>query len=159
MAEFRMNRSDAFYFSALCYAQSLLSEGKPAQALLQVNKSFLADLSDPSVLQKWPPAYEAVVWIIKSYAEGEGEFLGNPVRHYQHLATRMSGPRAEVRTLRAWSCFYLAEKCALGFSRDLEQIETEKILIPSLEEIVAGIEERGWLGEGNVLRGTLKSIG
>lgn len=158
MAPFRENRNAKFYFSALCYAQSLLSEGKPAQALLQVNKSFLADLSDPMILQEWPPAYEAVVWIIDSYGEGEDEFLGNPVRHYQHLATRMSGPRAEVRTLRAWACFYLAEKCGLGFSRDQEQIDKEKILIPSLDEIVAGIEGRGWLGEGNVLRGTLKSI-
>lgn len=154
MAPFRERRDGEFYFSALCYAQSLLSEGKPAQALLQINKSFLADLREDEVLQTWPPAYQAVVWIIESYRQCDENFLGNPVRHYQHLATRMSGPRGEVRSLRAWACFYLAEDLAPEFLRDEEQIEKEKLVIPELAEVLAGIEELGWAGEANVLRGT-----
>lgn len=151
---FREKREGDFYFSALCYAQSLLSEGKPAQALLQVNKSFMAELEDESILSDWPPAYEAVVWIIERYQFDQDCFLGNPVRHYQHLATRMSGPRGGTRTLRAWACFYLAETFAPEFPRDLEQIEREKLTIPSFQVVLEAIDRFGWRGEGDVLRGT-----
>lgn len=156
MSVFRERRDQEFYFAALCYAQSLLGEGKPAQALLQINKSFLADLSDEPVLDEWPPAYQAVVWIIENYREQEGNFLGNPVRHYQHLATRMSGPRGGVRTLRAWACFYLAEVFAPEFPRDHEQIENEKLMIPAFQVVLEAIDRFGWKGEGDVLRGTFR---
>lgn len=162
MVTFRERRDEEFYFSALCYAQSLLLEDKPAQALLQINKSFLADLQGEAVLNEWPPAYQGVRWIIEKYrncTEGRAEgFLGNPVRHYQHLATRMSGPRREVRTLRAWACFYVAEVFAPEFSRDKEQIEKEGLIIPSFQVILEAIDRFGWKGEGNVLRGTFRSL-
>ena len=45
LAPFRKCRNEDYYLAALSYAQSLLLEGKPAQALLQINKSFLSDLS------------------------------------------------------------------------------------------------------------------
>lgn len=154
MQSFRERRDGEFYLSALCYAQSLLSEGKPAQALLQINKSFLADLEDESILEQWPPAYEAVVWIIEKHRGAEENFLGNPVRHYQHLATRMSGPRGGVRTLRAWACFYLAEVFAPEFPRDQEQIEEEELVIPAFQVVLEALDRFGWKGEGDVLRGT-----
>ncbi len=158
MSSFREKRDESFYVAALSYAQSLLGEGKPAQALLQINKSFLADLSDEAVLEDWPPAYEAVVWIIEEYREREDHFLGNPVRHYQHLATRMSGPRGGVRTLRAWACFYLAEVFAPEFPRDQEQIEKEELVIPSFRAVLEAIDKFGWSGEGDVLRGTFRKL-
>ena len=158
MAPFRARRDGEFYLAALSYAQSLLKEGKPAQALLQINKSFLADLSDEPVLKDWPPSYQAVVWIIEEYRAQEENFLGNPVRHYQHLATRMSGPRGGVRTVRAWACFHLAEVFAPEFSRDHEQIEKEKVVIPAFQVILEAIDRFGWDGEGNVLRGTLQRL-
>ena len=158
MSIYRDRRDEEFYYAALCYGQSLLTEGKPAQALLQINKSFLAELKDEIILKKWPPAYEGVVWILASYRDAEESFLGNPVRHYQHLATRMSGPRSGVRTLRAWACFYFAETFAPEFPRDHEQIEKEKIVIPAFQVILAGIDRFGWEGEGDVLRGTFKKL-
>lgn len=158
MAPFRERRDAEFYFSALCYAQSLLREEKPAQALLQINKSFLADLEEEDVLEEWPPCYEAVVWIIENYRDQKESFLGNPVRHYQHLATRMSGPRGGVRTLRAWACFYLAEVFAPEFPRDHEQIEKEKLNIPAFQVILKAIDRFGWKGEGDVLRGTFRNL-
>ena len=158
MAPFRQRRDSEFYLAALSYAQSLLGEGKPAQALLQINKSFLADLGDEAVLKEWPPSYQAVVWIIERYRKEDENFLGNPVRHYQHLATRMSGPRGGVRTLRAWACFHLAEVFAPEFSRDHEQIENEKVVVPTFQVILEAIDRFGWTGEGDVLRGTLARL-
>ncbi len=156
MLPFREHRDDEFYFASLCYAQSLLSEGKPAQALLQINKSFLADLGNEHVLSEWPPAYRAVQWILDRPLS-EGQFLGNPVRHYQHLASRMSGPRSQVRSLRAWGCFHLAEFTSDKFERDELQIQQEFLLIPSLGDVLKGLERDGWNGEADVLRGTFHS--
>lgn len=155
MACYRESKNADYYLAALCYAQSLLSEGKPAQALLQINKSFMAELSSGEILATWPPAYEAVGWIIESYRGQEENFLGNPVRHYQHLATRMSGPRAAARSLRAWACFHLAEKIAPEFPRDQKQIAREALSIPSPGEVIEAIDRIGWENEGIVLRGTL----
>ncbi|GHC54254.1 hypothetical protein [Roseibacillus persicicus] len=158
MRAFRERRDSQFYLSALSYAQSLLGEGKPAQALLQINKSFMAELETEDVLVTWPPAYQAVVWIIERYRGDRECFLGNPVRHYQHLATRMSGPRGGIRTLRAWACFYLAETFAPEYERDLEQLQKEKLTIPSFQSVLSAIDRFGWDGEGNVLRGTFSSL-
>ena len=118
----------------------------------------MADLSDEKVLEEWPASYRAVVWIIEKYRTDEENFLGNPVRHYQHLATRMSGPRGGVRTVRAWACFHLAEVFAPEFPRDHEQIEKEKVVIPAFQVILEAIDRFGWKGEGDVLRGTLKRL-
>ena len=67
-------------------------------------------------------------------ADGTAGFLGNPVRHFQHLATRMSGPLQEVRTARAWKCFHIARR-VLGergdFPLDGRQIAREGIFIPA----------------------------
>ena len=155
MAPYRESRDEAFYLAALSFAQSLLQEGKPAQALLQINKSFLAELKDQAVLSLWPPAYAAKRWIFEQ-DWGEENFLGNPVRHYQHLASRMSGPRAEVRSWRAWGSFYLAEKVLPQLPRDEEQIAKEGLVIPKLTVVLEQIDDLGWREEGNVLRGTLK---
>ncbi|NIP96039.1 MAG: hypothetical protein GWO24_22415, partial [Akkermansiaceae bacterium] len=52
----------------------------------------MADFTDgEEVLAEWPLPFAAKRWVIEN--RPGGEFLGNPVRHYQHLATRMSGPR------------------------------------------------------------------
>lgn len=125
-----------FYLDALRYAQSLWIAGKPAQAILQLNKAWMADLSpnDP-VLAIHPSPYQALVWILETASTGDCGFLGNPVRHFQHLASRMNGPRAEIRVWRAWLCFHLAERCLNGaeYPRDGEQIVREGLWIPSYQ--------------------------
>ena len=145
-----------FYLAALRYAQSLWLEGKPAQAMLQLNKSLMADLdgSEP-VLLDWPLPYAAKIWLMNHAPEGE--FLGNPVRHYQHLATRMSGPRSEVRTWRAWACFHLAEATLQGddFPRDEEQIEKEALVVPAIDEVLERLAELGLPGEAVLVAGLL----
>jgi hypothetical protein len=136
-------RGGEFYLDALRYAQSQWIAGKPAQAILQLNKAWMADLSasDP-VLAIHPSPYRALVWILETASTGDCGFLGNPVRHFQHLASRMSGPRAETRTWRAWLCFHLAEKClnSADFPRDGEQIAREGLWIPSFQRAMNEVE-------------------
>lgn len=149
LQEFREGRDSGYYRATLHYAQSLLGEGKPAQALLQITKSLSVDLSSDAILRDLPPAYAAKRWIFENCSQGDS-FLGNPVRHYQHLATRMSGPLSEVRSWRAWGCFHLAERVLPELPRDHAQISAEQLQIPGLEEVLLQIGERGWPEEASV---------
>lgn len=139
-----------FYLDALRFAQSQWLAGKPAQAILQLNKSWMADLPhDDPVFQSHPPPYRALIWILEQASSGSCGYLGNPVRHFQHLASRISGPRAEIRAWRAWLCFHLAEKILdrSAYPRDGEQIAREGLWIPSLMRALNEVAEKGWLGE------------
>jgi hypothetical protein len=141
----------AFYLDALRYAQSQWQGGKPAQAILQLNKAWMADLTvDEGVLEGHPPPYAALVWILEMAAAGDCGFLGNPVRHFQHLASRMSGPRREIRAWRAWVCFRLAERILIGghHPRDGVQLAREGLAVPSLGRAVVEVAKIGWPGEG-----------
>ena len=102
-------RGAEFYQDALCYAQSQWISGKPAQAILQLDKAWMADLAcgDP-VLVSHPPPIRRWFGCSSGRLSGNCGYLGNPVRHFQHLASRMSGPRADIRAWRAWLCFHLA---------------------------------------------------
>lgn len=126
-------RGEAFYLDALRYAQWQWMRGRPAQAILQINKALSADLTgDERIFEKWPWPYDALEWILQHAADGQNGFLGNPVRHFQHLATRMSGPRCEMRTARAWTCFWIARRtlgCSGNFPMDGRQIAREGIFI------------------------------
>lgn len=152
------NKGADFYLDALRYAQSLWISGKPAQAVLQLNKSLMAELpEDAPVLLTNPPPYQALVWIIATASTGNRGYLGNPVRHFQHLASRMSGPRAELRAWRAWLCFYLAEKTLdrPGYPRDGEQIAREGLWIPGLQRTLGELARSGWTGEACLVTTTL----
>lgn len=145
-------KCDRFYHAALCYAQSLWREAKPAQAILQLNKAFMADLrGDEPVLQFHPPPYAVLVWFLEN--RPDGPFLGNPVRHFQHLATRVTGERKEIRSWRAWACFHLARRILPPdeFPPDHEQIGEESLVIPDWELVLDQIRILGWPGEAEVL--------
>ncbi|GAA5494246.1 hypothetical protein Rhal01_00405 [Rubritalea halochordaticola] len=142
---YRAECGQKFYLACLELAQNQWEQGYPAQALLQINKSFMAQLqADAPITQRHPIAYKAVYWIIQS-SHRSHEFLGNPVRHYQHLATRMNfnQPLAELRVWRAWACHHLAQAIlpADDFPRDERQIESEKIQIPDISIVLAKIDE------------------
>ncbi|MEO7099450.1 MAG: hypothetical protein ABI162_08820 [Luteolibacter sp.] len=143
-----------FYLDALRFAQSQWISGKPAQAILQINKAWMADLTgDERILKTHPSPYRALVWIMETAASGEHGYMGNPVRHFQHLASRMSGPRAEIRSWRAWLCFHLAEKTlnTSEFPRDGEQLVREGLWIPGIQRALHEVAERGWEGEAKVV--------
>jgi hypothetical protein len=141
-----------YYFAALSYAQSLWREGKPAQAILQLNKAFMADLrGDEEVLERYPSPYAALVWMLRH--RRDGQFLGNPVRHFQHLATRVSGERKELRSWRAWACFHLSRTAlpAAEFPIDAVQVAAERLVFPAWDTVVAEIRSLGWPGEAAAL--------
>jgi hypothetical protein len=150
------DRGPRFYLATLRFGQSLWREGKPAQAILQLNRAWSADLrGDEEELARWPSPYRALVWMLER--SPEGHFLGNPVRHFQHLATRMSGPRGEVRKWRAWACFHLAERVlpADGYPRDEEQVLAEGVVFPPPREVLKELGRLGWPGEGEQFAGIL----
>ena len=149
-----------FYLDALRFAQSQWRVGKPAQAILQLNKSWMADLSggDP-VLRTNPTPYRALVWILEMASTGDGGYLGNPVRHFQHLASRISGPQAEIRSWRAWASFHIAEEILdrAEYPRDGEQIAREGLWIPGFKRALQEVDGNGWPGEAEELGEALKS--
>ena len=148
-------KGEAFYQDALRFAQSHWLSGKPAQAILQLNKAWMSDLAgDDPVLAEFPPPYRALVWILRESAAGGRGFLGNPVRHFQHLASRVSGPRAEVRSWRAWVCFHLAERVLdrSRFPRDGVQLAKEGLWIPGFHRSCDEVARRGWSGEVDAVR-------
>jgi hypothetical protein len=140
-----------FYRDALLYAQSQWISGKPAQAILQLDKAWMADLGpDDPVLDDYPPPYEALVWILRQAAGGTCGYLGNPVRHFQHLASRMSGPRTSIRSARAWLCLHLSERVLAAALRpyDGRQLAREGLWIPGFGHALHQVVRNGWRNEG-----------
>lgn len=141
--KFGKDRGEEFYLAALTYAQSLWLENFPARALLLLNRAMGADLGEQAeVLVEHPVPYRAVAWILRNHFEEE--FIGNPRRHWQHLATRMSGPRPELRTWRAWACWALARRWMPEMPADEKQIAEEGVVEPTLRMIEEEIGSRGW---------------
>ena len=128
-----MVRSEEFYLNALKFAQWQWMRRKPAQAILQINKALSADLQGTEdILRQWPWPYEALRWILEQACDGTCGFLGNPVRHFQHLATRMTGVRREIRIERAWVCFWIVRRVLQdkkNFPMDGRQMVREGIFI------------------------------
>lgn len=149
------HRGPGFYHDALAYAQSHWLNGHPAQAILQMNKAWMADLApgDP-ILSRFPPPYCALAWILTRSADESRGFLGNPVRHFQHLASRMSGPRAAQRTARAWVCHHLARALLepARFPCDGHQIAREGLWIPSRQRALNDLAALGWPAEAEAAR-------
>ncbi len=140
------DRGPAFYELALECAQSLWLAGLPAQALLLINRSFSADLrGDEPVLRLWPLPYAAAAWVMRHH--DPRHFIGNPRRHYQHLATRMVEPRRELRTWRAWACWAMACSLFPELPADEKQLDEEAVVEPSRPAIAAHLERLGLPGE------------
>jgi hypothetical protein len=146
-------RDREFYVQALLYAQSLWLQGLPAQAILLVNRALGADVraGDP-VLQNWPLPYRAMRWLLENRTAGQ--FIGNPRRHWQHLATRMVEPRKELRTWRAWACWWMARTLFPGLPADEHQLAEENVREPEEHEIFAQLTALGHPGEAALWRET-----
>lgn len=127
-----------FYLTALRCAQSRWLDGLPAQSILMLNRAFSCGLEDDQslfVLHPWP--YEALAWILRHAPPNH--FLGNPRRHFQHLATRMnSGPLRGLRVARAWACWAITGTIRPEFPGDEEQVAQEGLQLPTFE-LIAGL--------------------
>lgn len=149
----------AFYRDALRFSQSLWQQGKPAQAILQLDKAWIAHLADgEDWLTDDMDPWSAMAWMLHRLRDGIPGFGGNPVRHFQHLASRMSGARPEPRRWRAWACLHLAESILPqdGYQRDGSQLTREGLWIPGVRRALAGLYRHGWPDEaahvGKVLK-------
>ncbi len=133
IAALGQDRGPPFYEASLHYAQSQWRCGLPGQALLQINRSLACRLAAEEM--RWPLAYRAVAWLMVQ--RREGQFIGNPRRHFQHLATRMVEPHKALRTWRAWACWDLARSVLpeAEFPADMKQIRNEGIIEPTRETI------------------------
>ncbi|MFV1994217.1 MAG: hypothetical protein ACC661_02180 [Verrucomicrobiales bacterium] len=146
MKRFGGERGEAFYRGALETAQSLWLQGLPAQALLQLNRALGAELSGAeAALIRWPLPYAAAAWIMRH--RREGQFIGNPRRHYQHLATRMVEPRRQQRVARAWACWYLSRLVFPDCPADDVQIREQQVVEPGPGAIRELLERHGIEGE------------
>ena len=138
LAELGGERGEPFYETTLRLAQSYWRTGYPAKALLMCNRAFSARLSvGAAVLKSKPWPYRAVAWILVNRMDGC--FIGNPRRHFQHLATRMVEPQKELRVWRAWACWYLAKELLdeKEYPPDAKQILDEGVIEPTQFEIGA----------------------
>lgn len=142
------DRGPQFYFLALECAQALWLADLPAQSLLLINRAFSTDLNaDDPVLRDWPPPYAAVAWILRHHQPPD--FIGNPRRHYQHLATRMVEPRKELRTWRAWACWALARTLLPNLPADEHQLAHEGVREPEIKTIANHLDRLGLPSETN----------
>ena len=134
------DRSAVFYDTALNYAQSLWLAGFPAKSLLLINRALSCKTPDVA-LDGYAKPYHAVAWILLNRASDR--FIGNPRRHYQHLATRMVEPNKDLRVWRAWACWYLAKQLLdeSEFPPDMVQVREELIVKPRRAEIAAQLRK------------------
>ena len=148
------DRGAEFYQNALLYSQSLWLQGFPARAVLLLNRALGAEFSGSEpVLTHWPLPYKAAAWILRHHRSDH--FIGNPRRHWQHLATRMVEPRKELRTWRAWACWRIACIVLPDMQGDKDQIAREAIREPDEQQIAVNLENLGLLGELAVWLGAL----
>ena len=111
-----------------------------------------ADLvGDEKFLDKFPIPYSSIKWILEQRTDKHGQFLGNPRRHWQHYASRMSGPRSNIRIWRSWACFAIASEILSDsdFPADEEQILNEGLIIPSESQIELNLKSLGLPRESN----------
>ncbi len=149
MRKLGKDRGPDFYVRALEVAQSLWLQGLPAQSMLLINRAFGSDLNGgEAVLKEWPIPYEAMAWVMAN--REEDYFIGNPRRHFQHLATRMVEPRRQQRSWRAWGCWYLACSIFPDYPADEKQIREEGVREPEEREIFAALSEHGLPGESQL---------
>ena len=147
------DRSERFYHTALGYAQTLWLDGFPAKSLLLVNRALACVLRDTLLNTSPDPGsgepgyrggmapYHAKAWMI--HHRPLDRFIGNPRRHYQHLATRMVEPNKALRTWRAWACWYLAKELLpeSEYPSDTEQVRKERIVEPTRGQIAERLSQ------------------
>ncbi len=143
MAPHRGRRDAAMCLAAKHCAQSLWQQGKPAQAILQLNRVLASRECWDQAAGEGNP-YRALRWMLLQ-PRREGEFLGNPVRHFQHLATRMTGPDGELRSWRAWACFWISLSALDAGEHPVDEVQVrrEGVVFPTLGEVEAGLVAMG----------------
>lgn len=160
-------RGPRFYEVALRRANWLWMDEQPAKAILLINRAFASSHVPPGThslpvsieeasqnqitgLDELP--YRPLAWMLRrSLPE---KLPGSCRVHYQHLATRMSGPRPELRTWRAWAAWCYVRRIWPELPADEEQVG---VVEPTEAEVDAGLREWGSQGEARLWQAILRS--
>jgi hypothetical protein len=116
-------------------------DGLPARALLAVDRALYCDVAGSAeVLQAYPLPYAAIRWLVSQPSDA---FTGNARVHYQHLADRVRGERADIKKWRAWAAWALVRQARPELPSDPKH----NVLEPSYAEIANGLTHYGVAGE------------
>ena len=147
------DRGPEFYREALEYGHFLWRHGRPARAILCLDRAFGADMqADDSVLKRWPLPYAALAWFLVHAPRDR--LVGNPRVHFQHYAGRMNKPRREQRRWRAWACWALTRRLLPHLPADPKHRVTE----PTEELIATRLATHGMAGEAEWWRAGLSDL-
>lgn len=141
LAEFREEGGAELYRLCLEYGQQLWLDGLPARSLLAVDRALYCDVAaSAEVLQAYPLPYAAIRWLVSQPSDA---FTGNARVHYQHLADRVRGERADIKKWRAWAALALVRQARPDLPGDPKHAVTE----PTHAEIEAGLRAYGLVSE------------
>ena len=137
----REDQGPELYRLCLEYGQQLWLDDLPARALLAVDRALYCDVPDDAeALTEYPMPYRTIGWMVKQPSD---EFTGNARVHYQHLADRVRGERAELKKWRAWAAWAVTRHVRPDLESDPKHIVTE----PTHAEIEAGLRAHGLASE------------
>jgi hypothetical protein len=146
LAEFREEGGAELYRLCLEYGQQLWLDGLPARSLLAVDRALYCDVAaSAEVLQAYPLPYAAIRWLVSQPSDA---FTGNARVHYQHLADRVRGERADIKKWRAWAAWAVTRQARPDLPGDPKHAVTE----PTHAEITAGLHAHGIAGEASLWR-------
>lgn len=152
LAALRDNSDGELYLVCLAYAQQLWLDDLPARALLAVDRALYCDVAaDAEALTTYPLPYATIGWMVSQPSE---TFTGNARVHYQHLADRVRGERADLKKWRAWAAWAIVRKACPTLPSDPRHAVEE----PSLAKIKEGLATFGLRGEVELWVATLGSI-
>ena len=141
-----------FYYSALQYGHYLWLQGHAGRAILALTRALYADIAPNNpILRQWPLPYAALQWIVAHHSNDD--FPGNPRISFQHQATRLRGPRQELRRARAWAVWALIRQARPSLPGDL----ADPVDPPMQEQIEAMLQAQGHLREAELWRSVIKS--
>ena len=148
----RDDPGEKLYLLCLEYGQQLWLDNLPARALLAVDRALYCDVSAESdILKQYPLPYAAIGWLVSQPTE---EFTGNARVHYQHLADRVRGDRAEQKKWRAWAAWAIVRLVRPDLTADSKHDVVE----PSRNQIHEGLEQHGIAGEAMVWQKALRDF-
>jgi hypothetical protein len=143
--------SPEFYYNALQYGHYLWQTGHAGRAILAVTRALYADLPEEApILKDWPLPYAALKWIVAK--QHTDDFPGNPRVSFQHQATRLRGPRQDLRRARAWAVWALIRKARPNLPGDPHDPVEE----PAYDEIFSRLSGFGNTGEAELWQKTLR---
>ena len=133
----RDNQGAELYRLCLVYGQQLWLDDLPARALLAVDRALYCDVPEGDVaLTEYAMPYRAIGWMVRQPSD---QFTGNARVHYQHLADRVRGERAEQKRWRAWAAWAIVRQVRPDLPGDPRHVVTE----PTHEEIAAALTRHG----------------